>query len=146
MAVTAYMFGKGLIAAYNKEIDWDSDTIKCMLLTNTASPDQDADDYIDDLDTDEVTGTGYTAGGATLAAKTITYTGATNKFMLDNTADIVWTSSTITAAYAVFYVDTGTPATSAVISYVDFGGNVSSNNGDFTIELAAAGIVEITIS
>lgn len=146
MAVSALMFGKGLLSAYNKEIDIDTDVIKCMLLDDTLSPDQDADDYVDDVDTNEVTGTGYTAGGATLAAKTSTYTGATNKWMFDNTADIVWTSSTITARYAVFYVDTGTPATSALMSYVDFGENISSNNGDFTIEPAAAGIMEITIA
>ena len=146
MAVSAKLFGKGFIAAYNKEIDWDTDSIRVMLLDNTLEPDQDVDDYIDDVSANEVAGTGYTAEGELLAAKTITYTGATNKFMLDNTADTVWTTSTITARYAVIYVDSGTPSTSALIAYVDFGADVSSSAGSFTITWAAAGIVEITLA
>lgn len=47
-------------------IDLDTDTIKVMLVTSAYTPDQDAHTKRSDF-TNEVTGAGYTAGGATLA-------------------------------------------------------------------------------
>lgn len=143
---TAYMYGNMLKQALNKEIDWDTDTIKVALLTSSYTPDQDAHDYWDDVSAAETTGTGYTAGGATLASKTITYTSGTNKVALD-AADVTWSSSTITARYAVIYDDSpGTAATKPLLGYVDFGSNQSSSSGNFTISWNASGIFEITIS
>jgi hypothetical protein len=144
MAVTAKWYGQSLLKALNKEIDFDTDTIKVMLCTSAYTPDQDAHVYKDVSVTNEVTGTGYTAGGATLASKTITYTGATNIIALD-AADVTWASSTITARYAVIYDDS--PASSKpLLAYVDFGADQASNNGNFTITWDAAGILKITVS
>lgn len=140
---TFYTFGNLIIKAFNKEVDWDTDTIKVMLLTSSASPDQDTHDYIDDLNANEVSGTGYTAGGATLASKTIGYTAGTNVTKFD-AADVTWSSSTITARYAVLYVDTGTPSTSVLIGYTDFGEDKSSESGNFTIQWDADGIFTTT--
>jgi hypothetical protein len=142
MAVSAKWYGNGLLKALNKEVDWDTDTIKVMLCTSSYTPDQDAHDYKNDV-TNEVTGTGYTAGGATLGSKTIGYTAGTNVIKLD-AADTAWTSSTITARYAVIYVATGDDATSALLGYVDFGADVVSASGTFTITWDAAGIFTIT--
>lgn len=75
MAVTVHWFAKALLAALNKEIDLLDDTIKLMLTTSSYSPDYGAHDYKDDV-TNEVSGTNYTAGGATLASKTFVYTAA----------------------------------------------------------------------
>lgn len=142
MAVTAKMYGQTMMKALNKEIDWDTDTIKVMLCTSTYVPDQDAHVYKDVSVTGEATGTGYTAGGATLGTKTITYDAATNKITLD-AADVTWASSTITARYAVIYDDT--PASNKpLLGYVDFGADQSSSSGNFTITWDAAGIFTIT--
>jgi hypothetical protein len=144
MAVTAKMYGQSLLKALNKEIDYDTDTIKVMLCTSAYMPDQDAHVYKDVSVTGEVVGTGYTAGGATLASKTITYTAATNIVALD-AADVTWAASTITARYAVIYDDS--PASSKpLLAYVDFGTDQSSNNGNFTITWDASGILKITVS
>jgi len=95
------LYGQFLSQALNKEIDWDTDTIKVALLTNSYTPDQDAHNYLDDVIANEVTGaTGYTAGGNTLANKTNSYNSATNVIVLD-ADDTTWSSSTITARYAV---------------------------------------------
>lgn len=75
MAVTSNWFRNVLKLALNKEIDYDTDTIKCMMTTSAYTPNLDTHDYKDDV-TNEVTGTGYVAGGATLGTKTITYTAA----------------------------------------------------------------------
>jgi hypothetical protein len=144
MAVTAKWYGQALLKALNKEIDFDTDTIKVMLCTSAYVPDQDAHVYKDVSVTSEVTGTGYTAGGATLASKTIGYTAATNIIALD-AADVTWAASTITARYAVIYDDS--PASNKpLLAYVDFGADQSSNNGNFTITWDANGILKITVS
>jgi len=140
------LYGQFLSQALNKEIDWDTDTIKVALLTNAYTPDQDAHNYLDDVVANEVTGTGYTAGGNTLANKTNTYNSATNVIVLD-ADDTTWSSSTITARYAVVYdASPATNATRPLIGYVDFGSDQSSSNGNFTITWDATGIVRITVA
>ena len=140
------LYGQFLSQALNKEIDWDTDTIKVALLTNSYTPDQDAHNYYDDVVANEVSGTGYTAGGNTLANKTNTYNSGTNVIVLD-ADDTTWSSSTITARYAVVYDATpATNATKPLIGYVDFGSDQSSSNGNFTITWDATGIVRITVA
>lgn len=56
-------------------VDFISDTLKVSLHTVTYAPNLDTHETLTDV-TNEVTGTGYTAGGVTLASKTITYTAA----------------------------------------------------------------------
>jgi hypothetical protein len=140
------LYGNFLKQALNKEIDWDSDTIKVALLSSSYTPNQDTHDYFDDVSANEVTGTGYTTGGITLASKTSTYDGTNNVIILD-AADVTWSSSTITARYAVVYDDSGANAASkALIGYVDFGSDQSSTNGNFTITWDSTGIVRITVA
>jgi hypothetical protein len=140
------LYGQFLQKALNKEVDFDTDTIKVALLTSSYSPNQDTHDYFDDVNTNEVTGTGYSQGGLTLASKTSTYDAANNVIILD-AADVTWSSSTITARYAVVYDDTpATNGTKPLIGYVDFGSDQSSTNGNFTITWDATGIVRITVA
>lgn len=146
MAVTAKFYGNAFVHAFNKRIDFDTDTIKVSLHTSSYTPDQDAHDYADDLTNEVANGNGYTTGGATLGSPSITYTGASNVLKLDG-ADVTWSSSTITARYAVIYDATpGTAGTNPLIAYVDFGADVSSTNSNFTITWDAAGIATVTVS
>lgn len=143
MAVTAKMYGPFLQSLANKEVDLDSDTLKVMLCTSAYTPNQDTHRYKSDI-TNEIAGTGYTAGGVTLTSVAVTYTGATNTLMLDS-ADPSWPSSTITARYAVYYDSSpASDATRPLISYVDFGADVSSTAAAFTLQLDPAGIVTLT--
>jgi hypothetical protein len=139
MAVTALLYGKLWENQFGAApINWGSDTIKVALCTSTYTPNQDTHDFFNDV-TNEVTGTGYTAGGATLASKTATYTSGTNTCAFD-AADVTWSTSTITARYAVIYKSTGTASTSPLVGYIDFGADVSSSGGNFTITFDSAGI------
>jgi hypothetical protein len=140
------LYGQFLSQALNKEIDWDTDTIKVALLTNAYTPNQDTHNYYDDVSANEVSGTGYTGGGVTLTNKTNTYNGTSNVIVLD-ADDVTWSSSTITARYAVVYdASPATNATKPLIGYVDFGSDQSSSNGNFTITWDATGIVRITVA
>jgi hypothetical protein len=146
MAVSAKWYGLALTGQYGStaanRVDWVNDTIKCALTTATYAPNQDTHDFFDDV-TNEVTGSGYTAGGVTLGTKTLTYDAATNETRLD-AADALWATSTITARYAVVYKSTGTASTSALLGYVDFGGDQTTSAADFTIQWDATGVLKIT--
>ena len=122
-------------------IDWLTDTIKVMLVTSAYTPDQDAHDFKDDI-TNEISGTGYTAGGAALASKTNTQDDTDDEGVQD-AADTVWSGATFTTRGAVIYKDTGTPSTSPIIAYIDFGEDKSPSGADFTIEWNAEGIINI---
>lgn len=142
MAVTAFWYGNGIKAAFNKEIDFNEATkIKIMLVTSSYTPAQ-THDYKDDI-TNEITGTGYTAGGAELANCTVTYTSGTGVIKFD-ADDITWSTATITFRRAIVYYDTGTANTSPLITYIDFGEDVGAVANDFTIQFNAGGINTIT--
>ena len=126
----------------NGQVDFDADTIKVALVTSSFSPDFDTMDYFDDV-TNEVSGTGYSAGGATLGSVTITLDTANDRVDID-AADVTWTTSTITARGAVLYNSTGTASTSPLIAYYDFGSDKVSSAGDFTIQWAAAGLLRVS--
>jgi hypothetical protein len=146
MAVTAYVYGnfmKNVLSG--KVVDWINHPIKVMLCSSAYVPNQDLHQTKADV-TGEVTGTGYIAGGAALATKTITYDAATNATILD-ADDVVWPNATITARYAVIYDDNGaTDADKLLLGYVDFGQDISSTNGDFKIVWDAGGIFRFTTS
>lgn len=145
MAVTAFWYGKAFLAAFNKEIDFNEATkIKVALTTSTYTPNQDTHDYFDDV-TNEVSSAGYTAGGAELANGAVTYDAGTNVVKFDGD-DVVWSAATITARYAVIYYNTGTAGTSPLLAYVNFGADVTSTAGDFTITWHSDGIAKVTVS
>ena len=110
------------------------DTFKLAMYTNSASFDASTTDY---TATNEVSGTGYSAGGGTLTNVTPTTSGTT---ALTDFADLTFSSSTITARGALIYNTTtggGTGTTDSVI-VLDFGSDKSSSAGDFTIVFPTA--------
>ena len=144
MTVSAKWFGNAPLKAFNKEIDYDTDTIKVALFTDVHAPDQDTDIYYDGSNgmTEVANGSGYTTGGATLANKTIAYNSSTNVVKLD-ADDVTWSASTITARYALIYDDSA-GSNKPLLGYVDFGANQNSSAGNFTIVWDAAGILTLT--
>lgn len=126
----------------NGSLDLDTDTIKIMLVTASYVPNEDTHTKRSDI-TNEVSGTGYSAGGATLANKSVTADNTDNEGVFD-ADDVSWTSSTITARGAVLYKSRG-GASSAdeLIAYIDFGSDKSSSAGTFTISWDAEGIINL---
>lgn len=123
----------------NAVFDLDTDTIKLSAHTNTYSVNQDTHDFFDDV-TNEVTGTNYTAGGATLGSVTVSR--STNTVTFD-AADVVWTQSGAgftTGRKFVIYRSTGSAATSRLYSVITADGDVGNVTGDLTIAFSASGI------
>lgn len=128
-------YGKTLEGIFNGgvSLDWDTDTIKVALVTSAYTPDQDAHDVWADVQANEVAnGNGYTTGGATLAGKSVVYTGASNLLALIAN-DVTWAALTKDFRYAVVYKDTGNAATSPLVGYSDLGAQ-SITGVDFTLD------------
>jgi hypothetical protein len=145
MAVTAKLYGAFIDHLAQKRIDIDSDALKFALATSSYTPNQDTHDFFDDI-TNEVAGTGYTAGGQALTSVTWAYNSTTNLWTLDS-ADPAWGSSTITSRYGIIYDSTpASNATRPLIGYVDFGVDMSSSAGTFTVVVDSAGHGSITVT
>jgi hypothetical protein len=121
-------------------INLASDTIKVALVTSSYSPNQDTHEKFSDVANEVAAGNGYTAGGAALSNKTVTKDN-TNHAAVFDADDVSWDPSTITARAAVIYKDTGTPSTSPLIAYIDFGADKSSSSDRFRIIWNANGII-----
>lgn len=127
------IFSSILPDLWNANVDYANDTLRVALVTSSYTFSA-AHDFFDDI-TNEVSGTGYTAGGETLS---ITITNG----KLDAT-NSTWTSATFTARGAVVYKDTGNSATSNLIAFYDFTTDKSPSNGTLTLAWNASGLITL---
>lgn len=141
------MYGLAAISLANKQLDWDSDTVKVALMLDTYTPDQDAHQYLSDCipTANETSGAGYTTGGVALTGLTASYTAAGNIIKLD-AVDASWTSASFTARTAVVYTVGTTASDSALWGYFQFSANETVSNGTFTITWNASGIFQFTVA
>ena len=107
-----------------------ADTYKIALYTDVATLDADTTAY---SSTNEVIGVGYTAGGATLSGYT---SGLSSNTAYITFSDPSWANSTITARGCLIY---NSSKSNKAVAAFDFGANVVSVTGTFTIDLPAAG-------
>jgi hypothetical protein len=136
--------GNFMCTSFKKELlfgvhDFDAvtgDTFKIALYTNSATFDASTTAY---TSTNEVSGTGYTAGGGTLSNVDPTSTGTT---AFTDFADETFTTATITARGALIYNTTpnttSISVTNPTVVVLDFGSDKSSTAGDFTIVFPTA--------
>ena len=106
-------------------------TLKIALYTSSASLGATTSAY---TTSNEVSGTGYTAGGATLSSQAVAYD-STNQVAYFDAADPAWSTATITARGALIYNNTKSNASIAVL---DFGSDFSSSNGTFQVQFPSA--------
>lgn len=127
--------------------------IKIGLSTSVHVPNKD-DDFLDDVGADdfidgELSGTGYVSGFGnsgrkTLASKTIVADKANDRAEFD-CADITWTAIDAgTAAQATVMKEITNDAASKVIANIDGGFPIVTNGGDFTIQVNAEGLIQLT--
>lgn len=124
-------------------IDLDTDNINVSLHTDAYTANIDTHVFYSDVTASEVAnGNGYTTKGVSLASKSVA-TDTTDDEGVFDAADVTWSSSTITARYAIIWKNTGTNTTSPLIAYVDFGANKTSDNGNFIITWSSEGILNL---
>lgn len=148
MAVSSHFYAGFFRSLCNKEVDIDSDVFKMLLVDGTYTPDQTNHRYKSSV-SGEVTGTGYTAGGFTLATGlTISYNATTKLFAFD-AVDAIWPAATITPYKGIVYDNTpATDATRPLVGWVDFGSltGITSIAGDFTATWDSSGIGGFTLT
>lgn len=104
-----------------------SDVYKMALYTSTATVDKTTTAY---SATNEVVGTGYTAGGTTMTGFSVTLSGDTS--VMDWTTDPSWTTATITARGALIY---NSSKSNKAVLVIDLGADKTSTAGTFTVQL-----------
>lgn len=146
MAVTASgLFGLTLEKQFidTLGLSLESETaLSVAMITDSATPDFNAHDFWSDLEPNEVSGTGYSAGGVTLTSTEVTISGGVLTY---DAADVSWASSTITSAMAaVVYFDRGGATTAdEVMALSDFVTAASSAGGTFTVQWNPSGIFTV---
>lgn len=117
---------------FKGNIDLDTDTFYVMLVTSGYTENKDTHTKRSDV-TNEVTGTGYSAGGIPVSV-TVSAVDTANDRQEAVFAQVTWASSTITARKAVVYKRRGGLASADELVFVnDFGSDVSTTGGTFTL-------------
>ena len=112
------------------------------MFTNSITPNFSTDTAyaVSPYNANEVSGTGYTAGGNAVVSPTLTES-PTGSVMYD-LADSAWTTSTITNARCLlFYADA--LAGNNAICLVNFGADYSTSAGTFTVQYASTGMFAV---
>lgn len=132
MASTGFLFNSAMRDEAMGNINYNADTFKVMLLTSTATPNKDTWLKLSDV-TNEVSGTGYTAGGKE-STVSVGSTDTTNDRVDVTLGAVSWTSSTITARYAIYYKSRG-GASSAdeLVACINFGADVITTVDTFSL-------------
>lgn len=127
--MASFVYYSTLTDLSSADIDFGVDSFKIMLVETAYVADQAVHSRRDDV-TNEVSGTGYTAGGAAITCTPSTVSGD----RVLTFAATSWATATFTAGGAVVYKSRG-GASSAdeLIFYLDFGGAVSSSGGTFAV-------------
>ena len=132
MAITQAMctsFKKELLEGVHNFKNSGGGTFKIALYTSSATLGASTTAY---ATTNEVSGTGYSAGGGTLTRVDPTSSGTT---AFTDFSDLTFSTATITANGAVIYND---GASDAAVIVLAFGGDKTSTAGDFTIQFPTA--------
>ena len=148
MAVTSKLYGNFLMQAFREEHNLETDDIRTMLAVVGYVPDQDVDNYHDDVVANEVAAAGgYAALGYAHGVQTLTYTAGTDIISYD-LDDATWAASTITARVAVQYNHTGGGASNSwgLIAYHLSNVDVVSTAGTFSVVFDASGLFVIDVS
>ena len=129
MAITS-----GITISFRREIllgehDLDTNSLKLALYTSAASLSDGTTVY---TTSNEVVGTGYSAGGVVLTGIDVT---TDSSVAVVSITDAVISASTITARGALIY---NASQSNKAIAVFDFGADKSSTAGDFTIQFPAA--------
>ena len=133
MAISQAMCTSFKVGILGGDFDFSSgtaQTFKIALYTSSASLDAATTAY---SATNEVVGTGYSAGGNTLTISTNPTSSGTTAYL--DFADTTWSAATITARGALIYWSGGSNPAVAVL---DFGSDKTSTAGDFTIQFPTA--------
>lgn len=125
-------------------IDFDTDTIKVAILNSTFAYNA-AHAFWSDISANQVSGTGYTAGGTAVTGVTVALDGTTVEFIHN---DITWAQNGAgftNGRNYVWYKDTGTPSTSGLIMYMTEAADFGNVAGEVILDSSATtGVLNVS--
>lgn len=135
----SFIYNAGKLALLKGEVQPLAHTLRAALVTDAYLANKDAHAVFADI-SHEVTGTGYTGGGKALSGVTLVQDNANDRAAL-KADNVVWSVGAFTARAAVLYKDTGNPATSPLLAYMNFGGDHTVSGDDFNLEWSPEGVI-----
>ena len=129
-------------------VAFESATIKTMIIDSTGSAllDETTDTEIDDVSANEVSGTGYTAGGPTMDTVAVTLAAGVVTIDCDDEVIAANGAGFTDGRALVLYKDTGTPSTSIIIAHLIAAGDFGNVAGDLTLQPAATGLFQFDMA
>lgn len=130
-------------------VDLDTDPIYAMLVNATyvglSLATLQGHQFRSSVTSNEVSGTGYTAGGSALTSMVLTLQ---NPNYMWDAADVSWAGASLTARGVVVYkrvgADLTTPADDPLIALFDFGADKTASGGAFTVQWNASGLIVLS--
>jgi hypothetical protein len=114
-----------------------SGTFKMLLVSAVPTETElDTFDFRNDIVTEVGASGTYAAGGSTVTCSVGAVDTANNRVAVTFGNPAAWTGATISAVGAWIYKSVGTAATDELVTFVDFGGTVTSTAGSFTVTLS----------
>jgi len=142
MAVTADVYLQGMKNVSLGLVDWEDDTIKFAVITDSYSPDMDADEFWDDgPQANEAEGDDYPAGGWELDSCSVVVDTEDHEIQWDCANESDAGPTYPTGRYGVIYKDTGVAGTSPLLSIQDFGENKTISG----VTIHADGLVKFSM-
>lgn len=126
MSATNTLYDKARQRFLEGNINWNTDTIKAMLVTNAYTLNASVHEYFNDV-----------TSGAIVSGATVTLTGKSTTGGAADAADVTFTAvaaGTVVDAI-ILWKDTGTPSTSPLLAYLGnaTGLPITGNGGDIII-------------
>lgn len=126
------IYNRGVENVARGTIDFDTDTFRVLLTTASYTENKDTHDFRDDVTNEVAAGGGYSSGGNVVTV-TVTRDDVNDRVDI-SLGGTTWPTSTITARKAVYYKSRGGAASAdELIAVIDFGTDVISTGGTFTL-------------
>lgn len=144
MSYTSQFYGLAVRDIVSGTINLKADTFGAMLTAGYPF-NQDVHHYRSTI-TGEITGSGYTAGGATITGVTISYGTAANEVRWDFD-NPTWTAGSFSASQLIVFKSRGgTSSADELVLYVEFGSTQTVSGTTFTYQVPATGAGVFTVS
>lgn len=141
MSIVQSMTTSFKVGLLDGEFDFSSDTaqtFKIALYDSSASLGAGTTAY---SATNEVAGTGYTAGGETLTISTVPTSSGTTAYL--SFSNVTWSASSLTARGALVYKADG--VTDPSVAVIDFGSDQTTSTQDFVVSFPSANASEAIV-
>lgn len=124
------IMGKLPSKIFNKEVDFENDAIKFMLLNESATPAIDSHIYISDLSEFEISGGDYIAGGETISNQSINLDTTNNQIIFESD-NVTFSNLSDTIRYGILYDSD----TDVIIGYFDLESDTTISGSDLNFNI-----------